>query len=212
MKRRTKKLALTLVLSVSLLSMNMNFVHAEEMGLSENPEIAADAAESSEVTDSIDTTGETEAVTEGTDNATDVSAADENAGQSETVENNEGAESGESVTEGTECVNKETDGSGETGEGTDADGAAAADTVDGETSEKVYINQDGEEVLPSTLVGVDYDTIADNYADATNVIKKYETSDTVAANAVINSYVDENGNLIIVISQGAATANATEEE
>ncbi len=210
MKRRTKKLALSLVLSVSLLSMNMNFVYAEEMGLSENPEITADTAESSTVTDSIDTTGETETVTEETDNGTDVSADDENAEKSETGENNDESETGESVTEGTEGVNQETDGSGETGE--DADGAAAADTTDEETVEKPYLNQNGDEVIPSTLVGVDYDTIAEDYDGATNVIKKYEPSDTVAANAVINSYVDENGNLVIVISQGVAATDATEEE
>lgn len=208
MRKRAKKLALTLVLSVSLLSMNMNFVYAEEMGLSENP-AGTDAAESSAITDSIDTTGETEAVTEGTDNGTDVSAVDENAGQSETGENKDESVAGESVTDGTE------DGSGETGEsadGTDADGAAAADTTDEETSEKVYVNQDGEEVIPSTLVGVDYDTIADSYDGVTTVVKKYAVSDTEAENTIMNSYVDEDGNLVIVISQGAAAADVKEEE
>lgn len=215
MRKRAKKLALTLVLSVSLLSMNMNFVYAEEMGLSENPAIGTDTAESSTITDSIDTTGETEAVTEGTDNGTDVSVVDENAGQSETGENKDESVAGESVTDGTASESQETDGSGETGEdadGTDADGAAAADTTDEETSEKVYINQDGEEVIPSTLVGVDYDTIADNYDGITDVLKQYIVSDEYPENTITQSYVDENGNLVLVISQGAASTTETEEK
>lgn len=226
MGKRTKKLALTLVLSVSLLSMNMNFVYAEEMGLSDGVLISdvqvsgTEAVESSTETDSIDTTGETEAVTEGTDNGTDVkeetdaSAADENAGKSETGENKNESEAGESGTDGTENENQETDGSGETGEGTDgtvAGDTAAADTTDEETAEKPYMNQDGEEVLPSTLVGVDYNTIADSYDGVTDVVKQYIVSDEYSENTITQSYVDENGNLILVISQGAAAAEVQEE-
>lgn len=215
MRKRAKKLALTLVLSVSLLSMNMNFVYAEEMGLSENPAITTDTAESSTITDSIDTTGETEAVTEGTDNSTDVSANDENAGQSETGDNKDESEAVASGTDGAENEDQETDESGETGEsadGTDADGAAAADTTDGETSEKVYINQNGEEVIPSTLVGVDYNTIAEDYDGVTDIQKQYVVSDEYPENTIMRSYVDENGNLILVISQGAAAATEAKEK
>ena len=247
MKRRAKKLALTLVLSVSLLSMNMNFVYAEEMGLSENPEIGTDAAESNTITDGIDTTGETEAVTEETDGSTesneetDISTDDENAGQSETGESKDEAEAGETstdgtengsdgtetATDGTENENQETDGSEETGEGvdgtdgseetgegvdgTDADDAAAADTTDGETPEKPYLNQNGDEILPSTLVGVDYDTIADSYDGATDVQKQYVVSDEYPENTIIESYVDENGKLVLVISQGVKTAEIKED-
>ena len=221
MKKRAKKMALTMVLSVSLLSMNMNFVYAEEMGLSENSSSVADTAENNTITDSIDTTGETEEVTEETDNGTDskeetdVSAADENAEQSETGENKDESEAGESAVDGTENENQETDGSGETDEGTDdtaADDTAAADTTDEETAEKPYLNQNGDEILPSTLVGVDYDTIADSYDGAADVLKQYVVSDEYPKNTIIQSYVDENGNLILVISQRAAATDVKEDK
>ena len=209
MRKRAKKLALTLVLSVSLLSMNMNFVYAEEMGLSENPAIDTDTTDSIDNSETVQQTdgGGTEEKEE-----TDISETDENAGQSETGENKNESEAGESVTDGTENENQETDGSGETDENTDAteaDDAAAADTTDEETSEKVYVNQDGEEVLPSTLVGVDYNTISELYDGVANVKKQYVFSDTYEKDTIIECSVDEEGNMIMTISLGASKAETT---
>ncbi len=83
------------------------------------------------------------------------------------------------------------------------DDAAAADGTAEETEEPAFTNKNGEEVIPSTLVGVDYTTIAESYDGETNVIKQYALSDTCAANTIMESYVDEDGNLIMVISQGS---------
>lgn len=171
MRRRTKKLMLTLLLSVALLSMNMNFVYAEEMGITNN----ALASDETEQTDGAVEGADSSAVEDTTDNPV--------AGES-----SETPEDGENT----------------------GDIAAAEGTE--ETAEKVYINQGGEEVIPSTLIGVDYNTVADSFNGAETVVKRYETSDTVAANAVIDSYVDEGGNLIVVISQGAATTDVNEEK
>lgn len=104
-----------------------------------------------------------------------------------------------------------------TGTGTDAagtegdalpDGTAAAE----ETTESSFTNKNGEEVDPSTLVGVDYSTIADGYDGETNVIKQYAVSDSQEANTIMDSYLDENGNLIMIISQGSQPAETTAEE
>ncbi len=103
------------------------------------------------------------------------------------------------------------------GTGTDAaetegdvlpDDAAAAEG----TTEGSFTNKNGEEVDPSTLVGVDYTTIADGYDGETNVIKQYAVSDSQEANTIMDSYLDENGNLIMIISQGSQPAEATAEE
>ncbi len=113
-------------------------------------------------------------------------------------------------------VNPDTAGTA-AGTGTDAaetegdvlpDDAAAAEG----TTEGSFTNKNGEEVDPSTLVGVDYTTIADGYDGETNVIKQYAVSDSQEANTIMDSYLDENGNLIMIISQGSQPAEATAEE
>ena len=87
------------------------------------------------------------------------------------------------------------------------DTAAAEGTTEGS-----FTNKNGEEINPSTLVGVDYTTIADGYDGETNVIKQYAVSDSQEANTIMDSYLDENGNLIMIISQGSLPAEATAEE
>ncbi len=87
------------------------------------------------------------------------------------------------------------------------DTAAAEGTTEGS-----FTNKNGEEINPSTLVGVDYTTIADGYDGETNVIKQYAVSDSQEANTIMDSYLDENGNLIMIISQGSQPAEATAEE
>lgn len=76
-----------------------------------------------------------------------------------------------------------------------------------ETTEGTFTNKNGETIHPSTLVGIDYTTIADNYDGETNIIKQYAVSDSYEANTIMESYTDENGNLIMVISQGQQTAD-----
>ena len=82
-----------------------------------------------------------------------------------------------------------------------------------ETSGAVFTNKDGEKVDPASLVGTDYTTIAATYDGEINVIKQYAVSDEYGANTILESYLDENGNLVMVISQGAdAMAVSAEEE
>ncbi|MCM1253732.1 MAG: hypothetical protein NC321_13000 [Clostridium sp.] len=243
MRKRTKKLALTLLLSVAMLSMNMNFVYAEEMGMSDSNIPVGEAASavntSADVTaaDSTDNTEQAEKTEEAAETAVESAVTDENAAQ-QTVTDGNTETTGESGAAGTETGTQTTDetgtqttdgtgtadgsgdvtdgaaGDGETTDGTADDGIAAADGAETdavETSEKVYVNQAGEEVVPSTLVGVDYTTIADSYDGVENVIKQYALSDTYAKDTVMDSYVDENGNLIMIICQGAAGAAEAED-
>ena len=72
-----------------------------------------------------------------------------------------------------------------------------------EAEEKSFVNKAGEEMKPSSLVGMDYKTIAENYDGEANVLKKYIPSDEYGENIILDSYVDENGNLVMLISQGA---------
>ena len=89
-----------------------------------------------------------------------------------------------------------------------AEEGAEADTENAtkESEETLFVNKDGKEVAPSELVGTDYSTIAEGYDGETNVIKQYATSDEYGANTIMESYVDEEGNLIMVISQGSDAA------
>lgn len=217
MRRQTKKLALTLLLSAALLSMNMDFVYAEEMGMLDD--IAADNTESAEQTEEAAGTDESGAVVESdvqTEAATDitVTATEENTVQQlETDGNtdNTGESGAKETTDDGTATNEEsaqqpeTDKNAGSGEATDGIAAADGTETEPETPEKVYISQNGEEVVPSTLVGVDYTTVADSYDGMTDVLKQYAVSDTYAKDTIIDSYVDENGSLIMVISQGAET-------
>ena len=83
--------------------------------------------------------------------------------------------------------------------------AAAAE----ESPEEAFINKNGEEITPSSLIGIDYTNIADNYDGETNVIKQYALSDSHETNTIMESYMDENGNLIMVISQGQQAADSS---
>ena len=100
-------------------------------------------------------------------------------------------------------------------EGAPADDTAAADSTESGQPEQTFVNKNGEEVKPSELVGVDYGTIADNYDGEANAVKQYVVSNEIPAGTIIDSYVDENGNLMMVISQGAPASmveEAPEEE
>lgn len=119
------------------------------------------------------------------------------------------AETPENGGDGTTSNDSEQDAANpdETEEGEIPDDAAAADG----TVEEPFVNQNGEEILPSTLVGVDYNTVSDIYDGAGNVIKQYVISDTYAKDTIISCTVDENGNLVMVISQGSTESEETED-
>ncbi|MCM1039710.1 MAG: hypothetical protein NC434_10340 [Ruminococcus sp.] len=109
--------------------------------------------------------------------------------------------------EGTENDTESTDVTGEVL----PDDAAAADGAE-ELPEQTFVNASGEEVLPSTLVGVDYNTVSELYDGAANVIKQYVISDTCDKDTVMECYVDENGSLVMLISQGVPKSEMPEEE
>lgn len=256
MRRQTKKFALTLLLSVALISANMQFVSAEEESLTDTSGESDD--KSSDETDSSQDAGEAEKdgesdQPEDTDQSESTNQPEDTnqSGSSDQPENTNPSDTGAGTTDGGSTpdgetqnpVDKEDNVAGDNGEGsgegqeegteqdgqnpdtiTGEDGETADDTVsddltEGEQPEQTFVNKNGEEVKPSDLVGVDYNTIADSYDGETNAVKQYVVSDEVPAGTIISSYVDENGNLIIVISQGVAgtvqdeeTAGAEEEK
>ncbi|MBO5291750.1 MAG: hypothetical protein J6B10_00990 [Lachnospiraceae bacterium] len=97
----------------------------------------------------------------------------------------------------------ETEAATETEIGTEAATESETETEAALSPETPFTNKDGESVTPSSLVGVDYTTIADSYDGETNVIKQYSLSEDYGANTIMESYVDENGNLVLIISQGS---------
>lgn len=131
------------------------------------------------------------------------------------------SENGEAGTENKDAASEseadgkesETDGedAGENGEQTEGklpedenDAESGAEEPAQEVEEKSFVNKAGEEIKPSSLVGTDYETIAENYDGEANVLKKYIPSDEYGENIILDSYVDEDGNLVVLISQGAA--------
>ncbi len=82
-----------------------------------------------------------------------------------------------------------------------------------EDVESAFLNKNGEEVIPSSLVGVDYNTVAESYDGEVNVLKQYVVSEETTADTIMESYIDEDGNLVMVISKGAEQEEvaATEE-
>lgn len=244
MRRRTKKLGLTLLLSAALISANIQFVFAEE----ESPtdveatsdhnssdessfQDAGEAESSSETNHSEDTSqAESTAPAEDTSQAESTAPA-ENTSQPE-ITNPAGTESGTTDSGSASGEETQTPVSGEAGsgagqeEGTDtqnpdavtgedgtaADDTAAADSTESGQPEQTFVNKNGEEVKPSDLVGVDYNTIAENYDGEANAVKQYVVSDEVPAGTIISSYVDENGNLVMEISQGAPASTVEEPE
>lgn len=244
MRRRTKKLGLTLLLSVALISANIQFVFAEEESPTDveatsdhnssdesSSQDAGEAESSSETNHSEDTSqAESTAPAEDTTQAESTAPA-ENTSQPE-ITNPAGTESGTTDSDsasGEETQAPVTDETGSgagqeegtdtqnpdavTGEdGTAADDTATADSTESGQPEQTFVNKNGEEVKPSDLVGVDYNTIAENYDGEANAVKQYVVSDEVPAGTIINSYVDENGNLVMEISQGAPTSTVEEPE
>lgn len=213
MRRQTKRLGLTLLLSVALVSANVQFAFAEEEVPAEVDEASED--HSSNESDASHDAGEVESNSEANqeEDTSQTESAVEGASNAETqdpatTETETGSESGQE--EGTEQEAQNPDAV--TGEDGTADDTAAADSTENGQPEQTFVNKNGEEVKPSDLVGVDYNTIAENYDGETNAVKQYMISDEVPAGTIINSFVDENGNLVMVISQGAPASAVEESE
>lgn len=236
MRRQTKKLTLTLLLSVALISANMQFVSAEEEAPADVKEASDDEApdesdssqDAGEVKDDSESdTSEDSNQSGNTDQSDNTSSEDTGTGtvdggsvsseedqtpevKDDSVSDGSGAGSGEGQEADTEQDVQDSDTvTGEDGETTDD--TVADDSTESEQPEQTFVNKNGEEVKPSDLVGVDYNTIAENYDGEANAVKQYVVSDEVPAGTIISSYVDENGNLVMMISQGAAGSLLEEE-
>ncbi len=275
MKRQTKRLALTLLLSAALVGTNLQLVFAQEESVTDVEEPSSEAAAVSQddgETKSDGGTNQTESTTpaenvtptESTTPAGNTAPAENTtpAGNTAPAENTTPAgdtapaESTTPTVTGTDTINggtapsgetqapvtKEDNGTDETGtgagtepaEGTEqdaqnpdtaagedgtaaggagtADNTAAADSTENGQPEQTFVNKNGEEVKPSDLVGVDYNTVAESYDGETNAVKQYVVSDEAAKDTIMDSYVDENGNLVMVISQGAPVSTEEEEK
>lgn len=246
MRRQTKKLALTMLLSVAMISANLQLVSAQEETLTEanqaaedhSSEEAAPSQDAGEVKDNSEANQENTAPAENNTPAENTAPAENSAPTESTppAENTTPVDTETGKTEGaagtetqapvtdTNASGETTEGSGEGQEGnteqdaqnpdgaTGENGEAAADSTEGAQPEQSFVNKNGEEVKPSELVGVDYNTIAGNYDGEANAVKQYMISDEVPAGTIMDSYVDESGNLVMVISQGVAGAAQEEEK
>ena len=131
-------------------------------------------------------------------------------GETTTVEGQTTVEGETTTVEGQTTVEGETtSATGETtsavGETTSATGETTSATGETTTAAKeaqIFIDKNGEEIAVDTLIGVDYETISENYDGEENVLKVYEVSEEFGENTIMDSYIDENGNLVMVISQG----------
>ena len=198
MRRRTGKLMLASLMSAALICSNMSFVYATEQTPAEVSESAA-SEESSEQAKSAE--AEVEEKTEA-EAAEKTEAEDVEKTEAETEEQTEDVEKAETETE-EQTEDAETE---ETEEQTETEEATETEEEAGE--ELLFVDKDGNEITPSSLVGTDYTTIADSYDGVENIIKKYEESDEYEENMIMDSYVDEDGNLVIVISKGPAKEEA----
>lgn len=246
MRRQTKKLTLTLLLSVALISANMQFVSAQEVSPTDAE--AASDDQSSDASDSSQDAGEAEnnnetSQAEGTSQAESTSQPESQPESTSQPENANPADTGSGTTDSGSAPSGETQApaaaadneSGMAGAGSDTeqeagsqqdaqnpdavtgedgaaeDGSAAADSTEGDQPEQTFVNKNGEEVKPSELVGVDYNTIAESYDGEANAVKQYVVSEEIPAGTIVDSHVDENGNLVMVISQGAPASMVEEE-
>ena len=157
----------------------------------ENPKTETDQTETSESPETETEKDQTEASTE--------SKAEND--QTEAPAESETETTGTSKDQDTESETESATTDEEVSE--EQESETETDSTDTETSGD-YANENAGAVTPSSLIGVDYTTIRDQYDGVTNVIKQYQFSDSYAANTIMESYLDENGNLILVISQGSA--------
>ncbi len=142
--------------------------------------------------------------TSGSDTVKEDGAETESGGETaaDPDEKTEDADGTQAAPDGTQGEEGETLNGEEAQDGELTDAEAAPDGTLTE-EEQHFTNKAGEDITPSELVGTDYDSIAENYDGEENVLKQYVDSEEYAPNTIVDSYVDENGNLILLISKGA---------
>lgn len=235
MKRRTKKLVLPLLLSGVLIGSNVCYVCAQGQIADITSDIETPTGENLPGGGVNEQTVQPEQTETGTQIETTQPDAGEQTGETAQTETGTqiegttatdvtGTETGVTETE-TDVTETETDvttpeigNEADTGEGTEnpdttdngvlPDGTAAADETEN-VSENAFVNENGEEVLPSTLVGIDYNTISEIYDGAVNVKKQYAFSDAYEKDTIIDCCVDEDGNMVMTISLGASKEDTT---
>lgn len=182
----------------------MSFVYATE----QTPAEVSESAASKESSEQAESAAEKESAEAEVEEKTEAEAAEKTEAEdvekteAETEKQTEDVEKAETETE-EQTEDAETE---ETEEQTETEEATETEEEAGE--ELLFVDKDGNEITPSSLVGTDYTTIADSYDGVENIIKKYEESDEYEENMIMDSYVDEDGNLVIVISKGPAKEEA----
>lgn len=226
MKKRSK--LLTLLLSTSLACTNMSIVYAANTSTTEvsTTEESLEEPSSESLSGSLPdsqptgTNGQTETPvsesqnTESSSSEKEPETAKETETAAESISGEQGTEStseeqsseNASEEQNTETASEEqnTENASEEPETETVPEESTEAETESASAENTFINKKGETITPSALVGVDYSTVVDTYDGETNVIKQYQTSDTYEANVIMGCSVDENGNLILIISKGSA--------
>lgn len=216
MKRSGKKLMLASLMSAALICSNMSFVYATEQAPAEvsesgpsqeagaQDEVQPEAPEQEESQEQTVPESVTAPEQEDTDNTET---------QPETSEQEESQEQ-TAPESAAQPETSEQEGTGEEDAGVDeteleSESGTEEETEEASVEEILFVDKNGNELLPSSLVGQEYDLVAESYDGELNVIKKYAESEEYEANVIMDSYVDEDGNLVILISQGAAKEEET---
>ncbi len=216
MKRSGKKLMLASLMSAALICSNMSFVYATEQVPAEvsesepsqeagaQDEVQPEAPEQEESQEQTVPESVTAPEQEDTDNTET---------QPETSEQEESQEQ-TAPESAAQPETSEQEGTGEEDAGVDeteleSESGTEEETEEASVEEILFVDKNGNELLPSSLVGQEYDLVAESYDGELNVIKKYAESEEYEANVIMDSYVDEDGNLVILISQGAPKEEET---
>lgn len=218
MKRSGKKLMLASLMSVALISSNVSFVYATE----ETPAEVSESAPSEEAVGTQDEVQDAQPETSEQEESVKQTVPESAAEQEDTKSTEEPVQDTQPETEeqtvpesAAQPETEEQTGTGEENAEADeteleSESGTEEETEEASAEEILFVDKDGNELRPSSLVGVDYDTIAESYDGEMNVIKKYAESEEYEANVIMNSFVDEDGNLIILISQGMAQTETDE--
>lgn len=212
MKRSGKKLMLASLMSAALICSNMSFVYATEQVPAEvsESEPSQEAGAQDEVQPEAP---EQEESQEQTVPESVTAPEQEDTDNTETSEQEESQEQ-TAPESAAQPETSEQEGTGEEDAGVDeteleSESGTEEETEEASVEEILFVDKNGNELLPSSLVGQEYDLVAESYDGELNVIKKYAESEEYEANVIMDSYVDEDGNLVILISQGAPKEEET---
>lgn len=212
MKRSGKKLMLASLMSAALICSNMSFVYATEQAPAEvsESEPSQEAGAQDEVQPEAP---EQEESQEQTVPESVTAPEQEDTDNTETSEQEESQEQ-TAPESAAQPETSEQEGTGEEDAGVDeteleSESGTEEETEEASVEEILFVDKNGNELLPSSLVGQEYDLVAESYDGELNVIKKYAESEEYEANVIMDSYVDEDGNLVILISQGAPKEEET---